>query len=56
MDDKKLNEMPEDEEASKRVLEESLFELEKSFGLGSARKSRIVSRGFTLNEIVKDSK
>ena len=45
-----------DEDSQKKLLEETLAELEKSFGLGTAKKSRIVSRGFTLNEIVKDSK
>lgn len=38
------------------VVLEAITELEKSFGLGVARKSRIISRGFSLNEIVKDSK
>ncbi len=28
-------------------------ELEKSFGLGTSKKSFIVSRGYSINEIVK---
>ena len=53
-----------DEEVKPNALETALMEadeekplpVEKTFGLGAAKKSLIVSRGFTLNEIVKASK
>lgn len=45
-----------DKEEGSKILQEALVEMEKTFGLGLAKKSRIVSRPFTLNEIVKDDK
>lgn len=50
------NDVKHEEVDEKPVVVEAISEIEKSFGLGVAKKSRIVSRAFTLNEIVKDSK
>lgn len=44
----------EETETNDKIIEEAILELEKSFGAGSAKKSKIVSRAFSLNELVKD--
>ena len=48
------NDTEKETDKEKRLVEEAILELEKSFGSGSKRKSKIVSRGFSLNELVKD--
>ena len=53
-DNKDMPKEPIDQEP--KIIQEALQEMEKSFGLGTNKKSRIVSRGFSLNEIVEDSK
>lgn len=45
-----------DQDVSPKVDKQASKELEKSFGLGVAKKSFMVSRGFSLNEIVKAGK
>ena len=42
----------ESEDKDTKILVEAVAEMEKSFGLGTSKKSKLVSRGFTLNEIV----
>lgn len=44
----------EEKDTNNKVIEEALAELEKSFGSGVTKKSKIVSRGFSLNELVKE--
>lgn len=43
-----------EEGGTNKLVQEAIEEMEKSFGKGVKKKSRIVSRGFSLNELVKD--
>lgn len=42
-------------EEKTKLVEGAIAEMEKTFGLGSVKRSRIVTRGFSLNEIVESS-
>ena len=42
-------------EEKTKLVEGAITEMEKTFGLGSVKRSRIVTRGFSLNEIVESS-
>ena len=42
-----------EETSEEKPAKKATAELEKSFGLGISKKSFIVSRGYSLNEIVK---
>ncbi len=53
MSDKDLSGTEEAGDKPAKADKRASSELEKSFGLGVAKKSFIVSRGFSLNEIVK---
>jgi hypothetical protein len=43
-----------EEDGTSKLVQEAIQEMEKSFGTGVKKKSRIVSRAFSLNELVKD--
>ena len=51
------NEEPsKEEEGTTKIVLEALEKMNESFGTGVKKKSRVISTGFTLNEIVKDER
>ncbi len=51
------NEEPsKEEEGTTKIVLEALEKMNESFGAGVKKKSRVISTGFTLNEIVKDER